>query len=113
MAITEVDIILIVTYGLVVIFGTIGNMLVIAWFGIGEKRKNPGSKLVVVLAINDFLASIFVPFLQINWIVSFSLNPQDAWYLGKTLCHSLYGIQLTFLVATPYLLIAISMERLR
>ena len=113
MAVTAVDIILILTYGLVVIFGTIGNMLVIAWFGFGEKRKNPGSKLVVALAINDFLASLFVPLLQIQYIVSPSLNPPYAWYLGKTLCHLLAGTQFTFLVATPYLLIAISVERLR
>ena len=113
MAITDEHIILIVTYGIVVIFGTIGNMLVIAWFGFGEKRKNLGSKLVVALAINDFLASIFVPLLQIQFIVSASLNPPYAWNLGKTLCHSLNGIQLSFLIVTPYLLIAISVERLR
>ena len=112
MGITVVDIILIITYGIVVIFGTVGNSLIIIWFGIREKQKYPSSKLVVVLAVNDFLASIFVPLLQIHYIISASLDPPYAWYLGKTLCHSL-GIQLTFLIATPYLLIAISVERLR
>ena len=109
----DVEIALITIYGLVVICGTLGNGLVIKWFVIGEERKKPGNKLVVVLAINDFLASIFVPLDQIHMITSRALGRPLAWYLGKAMCQSLSGIQLTFLSATPLLLIAISVERFR
>ena len=119
------DIILIICYGLIFICGTIGNIFVISWFGASEKRGKAGSKLVIVLAINDFLSSIFVPIYQIHFIIRFSLVSKDAkgvlgafftrssWYVGKTLCHLDLGIQSVFITATALLLIVISIERYR
>ena len=107
------DIFLIICYGVVFLSGTIGNGLVVKWFGTKKERKRAGNKLVVVLAINDFLSSIFVPLLQIHFIISLSLTPRYLWYLGEGLCRTLFGIQVTFLIATSWLLIAISLERYR
>ena len=113
MPFSVLDIVLMVAYGFVVIFGTVGNGLVIKWFGMREKRKKSGNKLVVFLAANDFLASIFMPLLQIHSIAANALDPQRSWYLGRGLCHSLLGIILSLLYATSMLLIAISVERFR
>ena len=113
MAFNEKDIGLTVIYGIVVIFGIVGNSLVIRWFGFGEERGKPGNKLVVVLAVNDCLASICVPLLQIQNIAGRALSPPHAWYLGQGFCHLLFGVQLSLLFATPLLLIAISVERYR
>ena len=113
MALSVEDIILVILYSMVVLFGTVGNILVIRWFVKKEERKKAGNKLVVVLAINDFAASIFVPLLLIHLIITDSTKPQHAWYLGKVMCRSLLALQLTFLIATPWLLVAISVERYR
>ena len=113
MKLAALDVVLITCYGLVAVSGTVGNGLVIKWFGTKEERQKAGNKLVVVLAMNDFLSSIFVPLVQIHFIISLSLEPKYAWYLGEGLCRSLYGLQKTFLISPSWLLIAISIERYR
>ena len=107
------DCFFLVCYCLVFLFGTIGNCVVIQRFGSKAERKKAGNKLVMVLAVNDFLASIFVPLMEVHNIIRVSLHPPYAWYLGKGMCHILHNLQLTFLIATSMLLIAISMERFR
>ena len=108
-----VDIILIVCYAFVFLSGTVGNGFVISWFGRKSERRKAGNKLVVMLAINDLLSSIFVPLSQIHYLISYSINPAAAWYLGRFLCYLLPGMGRTFLYATSFLLIAISIERYR
>ena len=110
MVTNTVDIIQITSYCFVFISGTIGNAFVVRWFGAPTKIGNAGNKLVVVLAINDFFSSIFVPLYSIHTIVSYF---EGTWHLGKFFCHSLPGLNLTFLYATSFLLVAISMERFR
>ena len=73
----------IIVYGLVFISGTVGNCFIIKWFGVREEREKPGNKLVVALAVNHFLASIFLPLYQIYYIVSEALSPWYAWSLGR------------------------------
>ena len=108
-----VDIILIVCYAFVFLSGTVGNGFVIRWFGRKGERRKAGNKLVVMLAINDLLSSVLVPLSQIHYLISASINPPGVWYLGKVLCYSLPGIGRTFLYATSFYLIAISLERYR
>ena len=110
MSLNSEDIILTIFYGFVVILGTIRNALVVKWFW---AREEAGSKLVVVLAINDFLASLLVPLNKIHGAVRHSLEPSDAWYLGQCLCYILHGMQMTFLYTTSWILIAIAIERFR
>ena len=64
-------------------------------FSTKDERKKAGNKLVIELAINEFLSSIFIPMFQINQMVNDSISPPDAWYLGKTLCHFEFGNQLS------------------
>ena len=107
-----VDIIQITLYGFVFISGTIGNAFVVRWFGAPSEIGKAGNKLVVVLAVNDFFSSIFYPFYHIHYIVRhFAIG--GTWHLGKFFCHSLLGLYLTFLYATSFLLVAISIERFR
>ena len=113
MTFSNIDIVLSIFYGLVFLLGTLGNAFVIKWFGVKEERKKAGNKLVVVLAVNDFLSSIFVPLLQFHNIVSKALDPPGVWYIGKDLCISLAGLQQAFLIATSFLLMTIAIERFR
>ena len=113
MALNKTDIVLIIFYGFVVISGTVGNILVIRWFGKKNERQKAGNKLVVVLAINDFLSSILVPLFQIHDLIRISHHPLYPWYLGEVMCYSLWGLNVTFVYATSFLLMAISIERFR
>ena len=113
MALNGVDIVLTICYGFVFLSGTVGNSFVINWFGKKSERKKAGNKLVVMLAINDLISSVLVPLSQIHYLISASINPPGVWYLGKVLCYSLPGIGRTFLYATSFYLIAISLERYR
>ena len=113
MTFNVVETVLIIFYGMIFIFGTVGNVLVIKWFMVKRQRKKAGNKLVAALAMNDCISSAIVPFWQIHHIVQNSLTPPGAWYIGKGLCHFLPGIAMTFLIATSFLLVSISLERCR
>ena len=105
-----VDIIQRTLYGLVFISGTIGNAFFVKWFGAPCEIGKAGNKFVVVLAVNDFFSSIFFPLNSIQNIVS---RFEGTWHLEKFFCHSLLGLCFTFLYATSFLLVAISIERFR
>ena len=98
---------------LIFLVGVFGNALVVKWFNTGSAKHTVGSRLVVILAINDLISSIVVPFAQVHAILQSSMDPYGAWYLGKFLCHILPGIQSMFLIATSWILVAISLERFR
>ena len=107
MVYSAINIIQISFYSFIFIFGTIGNAFVVRWFGVPSEIGKAGNKLVVILAINDFLSSIFVPLHHIHRIVS-----KETWHIRKALC-ALLGLYYTFLFATSFLLVAISIERFR
>ena len=113
MTFNVVELVLMIFYVIIFIFGTVGNVLVVKWFMVKKQREKAGNTLVVALAINDFISSVIVPLWQIHHIVRNSLTPPGAWYIGKGLCHFLPGIAMTFLIATSFLLVSISLERFR
>ena len=103
---------LVVLYSLVVLFGTVGNILVVRSFGKKNMRQKAGNKMVVVLAVNDCVSSIIVPFLRISSIIRLEEFSHFI-VLRKTLCYLSAGIMETFLIASSWLLVAISFDRLR
>ena len=84
---------LIAFYPLVIAFGTMGNVLVVEWFGKQRIRKKAGNKIVVVLAVNDFVSSIIIPILRILHIFQ---SDQE-----KTLCRLSEGIMEDFVLLLP------------
>ena len=102
---------IIVIYSFAFLLGVSGNLFVVKWFGNKRERKKAGNKLVVVLAINDLLSSIFVPMGQIHYMAMNFVSPPRAWYLGRELCYTLNGLQFTFIVATSLFLVMIALER--
>ena len=108
-----IDYILLVSYCLVVVFGVGGNLLVIKWFVSPAKKGRPGSLLVNVLAVNDMIASVVTPFLQIHQTIAALIEPYYAWYLGKGLCKCLFAFHNAFLLNTSLILVAIATERYR
>ena len=105
------DIISITLYSLAILIGTVGNVLVIKFFATGDASNHPGSMFVIVLAVVDFISSIWVPLLQITRI-SYDAYHSSAWPLGETACRILRLYPL-FQYATSWLLLTISLERLR
>ena len=103
---------LVVLYSLVALLGTIGNTLVVKWFGEKNMRQKAGNKMVVVLAVNDFVSSIIVPLLRIAYVIRLN-HFSEIVVLRATLCHFGAGVMETFLIATSWLLVAISVDRLR
>ena len=108
-----VDYVLLIPYCLVVVIGVGGNLLVIKWFCSPAKKGRPGSLLVNVLAVNDLIASIVTPFLEIHQTIAALVEPYYAWYLGKGLCKCLFAFHNAFLLNTSWLLVAIAAERYR
>ena len=108
-----VDYILLLLYSMVVVIGVGGNSLVISWFSSYKNKGKPGSALVIVLAMNDLIASIITPLYGIHLMVSFKTKPYLAWHLGKKLCGTFQASTTLVWLATPWLLVAIATERFR
>ena len=112
---TAEKITLLICYTILIISGTVGNSMVIKWFI--SKREIAGSKFVIVLAITDLLNSIASSLVVIHGVVSDGLHPRlhwpPRWYLGEIICRLIMGFPNTFLCASPWLLVAISIERYR
>ena len=107
-----IEITLVVLYVLLVVFGTVGNILVVKWFGKKRMRQKAGNKMVVVLAVNDFVSSIIIPLLRISSIFRLKYYSRST-FIRKILCNFGSGVMETFLIASSWLLVAISIDRLR
>ena len=94
-------------YGFIFIAGTIGNWLVIKSFL--TKSAQPGCRFVVALALVDFISSIWIPLLNIV----LALYKSGHWPLGKICCYILRPFDISFMLASAWLLVAISLERAR
>ena len=105
------DILKLSFYSVQIFIGTIGNALVVKHFAFGDVSIRPGARFVVVLAMLDFVSSIWFPGLVI--VDTLYESPVSApWPFGKLACQiSLFWPLLTY--ATSWLLLAISLERAR
>ena len=68
-------------YLLTIVIGTIGNGFVVKYFAFGDASGRPGSRFIVVLAIVDFVTSIWIPSIAI-----FKELWGTFWPLGETFC---------------------------
>ena len=100
----------------IIVCGTVGNICVIRMFGFTKRRHHAGSALVVTLAVNDFLSSIFIPIDALFWI-TFLMRIEKGNFLsypfGKAMCYMLKSANPLFMMASSWLMAAISIERLR
>ena len=109
---TTVEIIQLCVYAFTMLIGTIGNALVVKSFASENVLGRPGSRFVIVLGVIDFISSVWIPGLMI--IDTIYANPRafNYWPFGEITCRILYFYPfLTY--ATPWLLVAISVERAR
>ena len=97
----------------IALLGVFGNMLVIKWFLAPAQRKNAGSVMVITLALNDMIASVTVPSLRIHLVIAAKKSPLNAWYLGQAACYTFRGMNMSFLLATSWILVVIAAERYR
>ena len=110
-AFTVKDIVGLSFYSLLILLGTVGNVLVVNYFAFGNASDRPGSRFVVILAVVDFVSSIWVPVQFILRTLYRSLTLRH-WPFGKALCHIGLYYPILFSI-TPWLLVAISVERAR
>ena len=96
-----------IIYSFIAVVGTIGNGLVIKSFLLS--RDQPGSRFVIALAAVDFVTSILVP---IRAFVDIAYG-YNHWPWGVTACLLIKPWPSAFVSASSWLLIAISLERMR
>ena len=94
------------------IIGTCGNALVIKYFAQSEGSSRPGSRLVIALALIDFVSSLWLPGYDIIVLILYNFDGMQVWPLGEPMCYisNFYPI-LNY--QTPWFLLAISIERAR
>ena len=108
------DIVLITLLASIFLLGTVGNSVVVYWFGFTVRRKLAGSVFVTALALTDLVTSVFVPIDLIHTIVSRLLDPFDPqWHLGRVACYIKTCWNPVFLFASSWLLVVISFVRWR
>ena len=108
------DIILIFFYSFMIPLGLIGNGLTIRYFRFTPKWKEAGTKLLVVLAVNDLVSSLYVPLEKNHFIVQYVLSGySNTWIFGKLLCYLTVGLSDMLFVVTSWMLVAVAAERYR
>ena len=108
------DIIYLTLYGIMIPLGAIGNGLTIKFFRFSPRWAHAGTKLLVVLAANDLVSSIYVPLEKMYLIYNFAFHSQDNfWNLGMFLCYVMPAITEVLFIATSWLLVLIVFERFR
>ena len=98
-----------VFYGLVLFFGVFGNIIVFYVLGYRKKKRNSGDVYILSLACADFLASLIVPMVFLNDLVSDYSN----WFYGKAMCYVLPTISPLTMCASGWSLVLISVDRYR
>ena len=93
-------------YLLNILIGSIGNALVVKYFAAGDTSTRAGSRFVIVLAVVDFVSSIWIPGRLLLRMIYYPSWPfLQACYISE--------LDFSLLLATPWLLLAISLERAR
>ena len=98
-------------FSLTVLIGTIGNGLVVKYFASENVQSRPGSRFVIVLGFLDCISSIWIPGSAITNMIYNGIATQY-WPFGEVTCRIVLFYPL-LLYATPWLLVAISIERAR
>ena len=104
----QLKIFLCMVYVLIFVFGVLGNASVIYCLSIRVGSVKYGHGFIVALAVTDLLSSVAIPFVMINDLVW-----DFQWHFGSFCCAILPRLNNVFLFASAWLLVAISIERLR
>ena len=98
-----------VFYGIVLLFGTLGNILVFYVIGYRKKRRNSGDVYMLSLASADFLASLAAPLVMLSDLIT----DFSGWFYGEMLCYVMPTISPITMCASAWTLVLISADRLR
>ena len=98
-----------ILYSLVLFFGVCGNAIVFYVLGYRKRRRNSGDIYVLSLACADFLASLFMPMVFLNDLVT----NYSGWLYGKAMCYILNPFSLATICASGWSLVFISLNRYR
>ena len=98
-----------VLYSLVLLFGVFGNAMVFYVLGYRKKKRNSGDIYVLSLACADFLASLFMPMVFLNDLIT----DYSGWLYGKAMCYILNPLSLATICASGWSLVFISLNRYR
>jgi len=99
---------IVVLYSLISIIGVIGNIAIIHMFLNKKNRNSTSVTFILSLAVSDLLASIFIPLVMINDIVS-----PDLYVFGIVGCKVLPSMSILTTLASAWNLVLISVDRLR
>ena len=98
-----------VVFGLVLFFGIFGNIIVFYVVGYEKKKRNSGDIYTLSLACSDILASMVVPMIFINDLIT----DHAEWLYGKAVCYILPPFSQLTLCASGWSLVFISLDRYR
>ena len=98
-----------VFYGMVLFFGTLGNILVFYVIGYRKKKRNSGDIYMLSLASADLLASLAAPLVMLSDLIT----DFSGWFYGEMLCYVMPTISPITMCASAWTLVLISVDRLR
>lgn len=96
-------------YGLLFLFGVSGNSIVFYVIGYRKKKRTSSDIFILSLASADFLASVFVPMIMVNDL----LTDLNGWFYGKAMCYVFPAVSPATLTASAWSLVFISFDRYR
>ena len=105
-AISPQEIIVIIIYAVVFLFGTVGNIMVIRYFGFKAERKLLFHTYLIHLAVSDLIASIVTP---AHFVYNQVTN--NTWHLGHAACTIIGVVGPLTVNVSAWLLASIAHER--
>ena len=109
---TVVEIVELCMYSLCILIGTFGNAFVVQYFAFKDPSDHPGSRYVIVLAVIDFVSSIWIPVFLDMVEILYDNSVSYTWPFGEIACRITIFYPLLF-YSTSWLLLAISLETAR
>ena len=105
----EAIVVLLILYTIVLIVGIVGNIVVLYVVGIKRKMKRSSDYFMLSLAVADFLASFFIPFVTFG-----DLHTNfGKWHFGDFGCKVLPAFYPLTITASGWSLVLISLDRYR
>lgn len=101
----------VVLYCFVIVFGVFGNASICYFFGLFSKSASKGVSevLILYLAVTDFCASIFSPFIGIYWIVTC----RKVWHFGTVGCKLFPFLGRVFINMSVGIIVILALDRYR